>query len=232
MTNLQDYWRNAWNKAANSENMFVQMGRSSYTPVEFFLTIEEINKNLELNKNDSLLDAGGGAGWISLSVAPFVKEVYLFDYAQEMAVRAIENTKNFSNIKAYQDDLLTLENTKNKKFTKIIVGSVLQYFETYEQIETIFRNLSAVTQTNGLILFTLNPDLEKKQAHIESYKNLNWEKERIEKSLEIEEKRFWLSRIELDKISAKTGFKNIQEIPVNENLWHSTHMFNYLIQKI
>jgi len=36
MKNNEDFWNKFWNEHAGSNNMFVQMGRSSYTPLEFF----------------------------------------------------------------------------------------------------------------------------------------------------------------------------------------------------
>jgi hypothetical protein len=60
---------------------------------------------------------------------------------------------------------------------------------------------------------------------------LNWSRERIEKSLQMEEKRLWFSPNELQKLALDTGFKNFQETQSDESLWQSTHMFNFILER-
>jgi len=63
MHNIRNFWKTLWNEHADSDNMFVQIGRSNYTPLEFFLMIRDICKGLNLEKTDIVLDIGGG-GWL------------------------------------------------------------------------------------------------------------------------------------------------------------------------
>ena len=231
MNSNLEFWKKHWVETSKSDNMFVQMGKSSYTAVDFFLTIDDIVRYMKFNETDTLLDAGGGAGWVSLSIAPYVKEAFVFDYSEELVEKAKVNILNFHNIQAYVDDLLLFKNTKACKFSKIIVGSVLQYFDNYEQIERIFQNLYAALSSGGKAILTLNPDFDLKSAHIASYERLNWDKDRILKSLEIEEKRMWLKVERLDEIASKIGFSKFYTTPISQNLWHSTHMFNYMLEK-
>lgn len=228
MDNIRNFWKKLWNEYAESDNMFIQSGRSSYTPLEFFLMIRDICKGLNLERNDIVLDVGGGAGWISMCISPFVKEILLFDYAEKMLEKANELTSYFGNICVIYDDILSMEKVKDRKYNKVIVGSVLQYLEDYSQIEIALYNIYNVMLPKGIAIFTHNPDVRKKEAHIKSYNRLNWNKERIKRSLEMEEKRFWLGINKIKQISFKAGFSKCYEIPINSKLWQSTHMFDFV----
>ncbi len=227
------FWRNVWNEKALDDNIFVQIGRSSYTPVEFFLMIKDIQKVLNLKNTDIVLDAGGATGWVSIAISPFVKKVYMFDYSDNMIKRATEYTKNFNNIVVYQDDLLYIENTKklNVKFDKVIVGSVLQYFNDYNEVEKVIKNIYDVMKNGGKGLFYHNPDVNKKEEYIESYNRLNWGESDIKKALEYENRRLWLDFNKIKDICETIGFKQIKYLKIDENLVQSKHMFDFLVVK-
>jgi predicted TPR repeat methyltransferase len=231
MENLKEYWKTLWNERAESNNIFVQTGRSSYTPIEFFLMIRDIGKALNFEKEDIVLDAGGGAGWISACISPFVKEITLFDYAEEMVSKARELSVHFSNIRVEHDDICLMEKVKDKKYKKVIVSSILQYLEDYGKLETSLYNIHSVMLPKGKALFTHNPDMRKKETHITSYNRLNWSKERIKQALEMEQKRLWLDISKIKKIASKIGFSKCYKVPINPELWQSTHMFDFVVEK-
>jgi len=231
---IKEFWKKIWNEHAESKNMFVQIGRSSYTPLEFFLMVKDISNALKFEKNDIVLDAGGGAAWISIAISPFAGKIYLFDYADKMMEKAKENIKHFDNIiEAYVDDIEFMGKTKGLgiAFDKIIISSVLQYFSSYDSIRKILRNIFEVLKNNGKAIVTHNPNIAKKKAHIKSYHCLNWDSKRIQKALEMEEKRFWMDIKKIKEIASKIGFTKCCEVPINSNLWQSTHMFDFLLQK-
>jgi SAM-dependent methyltransferase len=225
-----DFWKQLWNEKAKHESVFVQIGRSSYTPLHFFLMVKNICDSLHLNKDDIVLDAGGGVGWVSMYVSPFVKEVVLFDYAEEMVSRARELASYFNNICVEQDDLLTMNKVRNK-YTKVIISSVLQYLENHDQVKTVLSNIHDVMVSGALAIFTHNPDLRKKEAHIKSYDRLDWDKERIKHGLEMEDKRLWLDINQVERIACEVGFSMCYEVPINPKLWQSTHMFDFVTEK-
>jgi predicted TPR repeat methyltransferase len=231
MDDVREFWRKVWNEKATSDSMFVQIGRSSYTPLEFFLMIRDIADALKIEKEDVLLDAGGGVGWVSMCVSPFVSEITLFDYAEEMVNKARETTKYCGNIRVFLDDLLIMEKVRDKKYTKTIVGSVLQYLENYEQVETSLLNTYTVMSPRARAVFTHNPDIRKKENHFKSYDRLNYGKERLKKALDMEEMRLWLDITKIKGIASKIGFSNCYETPINARLWQSTHMFDFVVEK-
>lgn len=230
MDNIRNFWKRLWNECADSDNMFVQIGRSSYTPLEFFLMIRDICKGLNLEKTDIVLDVGGGCGWVSIYISPFVKEIVLFDYAEKMVEKASKSTSYFDNIHVTHDDILSMKKVKDRKYNKVIVSSVLQYLEDYSQIEIALCNTYSIMLSKGIAIFSHNPDVRKKEAHIKSYSKVNWDKEKIKQALEMEEKRLWLDIKKIKEIASKIGFSRCYEVPINPNLWQSTHMFDFIVE--
>ena len=86
-------------------------------------------------------------------------------------------------------------------------------------------------QPKGMAVVTHNPDIRKKEQHIDSYSRLNWDTERIKKGLEMEKKRFWLDVDIIKKIASEIGFSKCYETPINPKLWQSTHMFDFVVEK-
>lgn len=231
MESIREFWKKVWNEGATSNNMFVQIGRSSYTPLEFFLMIKDIGNALKFQKEDIILDAGGGVGYVSMCMSPFVKEITLFDYAEEMVNKAKELAKYFGNIRVFLDDLLSMEKVKDKGYNKVIVGSTLQYLDNYESVERALSNIYDVMLPKGKAIFTHNPDMRKREKHIKSYDKLDWGEERIKEALEMEEMRLWLDINKIKEIASKTGFSKCYEVSINPKLWQSTHMFDFVMVK-
>ena len=81
MKNMKETWRDMWDEIVKSDNMFVQIGRRSYSTLDFFLMIKDICNSLDFDKNDIVLDVGGGVGWTAIAISPFVKKIILFDFS-------------------------------------------------------------------------------------------------------------------------------------------------------
>ena len=231
MKSVREFWKKVWNEKAKSDNIFVQIGRSSYTPLEFLLMLKDIVDVLEFQSEDVVLDVGGGVGWTSMYISPYVKEITLFDYAEEMVNKAKEKTKHFGNIRVFLDDLLYMGKVRDRRYNKVIVGSVLQYLENYEQVEKALYNVYDVMLPRGKVMFLHNPDVRKKEAYIKSYNGLNWSQERVKKALEGEEMRLWLDIRKVEEAAYKFGFSKCYETPINPKLWQSTHMFDLAVEK-
>jgi len=230
MESVRDFWRKLWNQHATSDNMFVQIGRSSYTPLEFALVVRDICKALDFEKEDVVLDAGAAVGWMSIFISPFVKKIVMFDYAEEMVNKAKELTAYFDNIHAEHDDILLMKKIDGK-FTKVIAASVLQYLEGNKQVMTALSNIYEVMVPGGKAVFAHHPDLKKKEAHLDSYNRLDWDKEKIKQALEMEEKRLWFDIAEISEMATKIGFSKCYESSINAKLWQSTHMIDFVVEK-
>ena len=120
-------WNNFWEKKAK-EDFIKSTGKTSSRKQDFFLYIYYIVKNLKgINKNDIILDVGGGSGSLTYCMSPLVKKFYSFDFSKKMIIKSVKLNKNNKNTKIFQDNILSMNNKiiRKKNFTKIIVGSVL-----------------------------------------------------------------------------------------------------------
>lgn len=231
MENKREFYKNLWNEHANSDNMFIQTGRSSYTLLEYFIMLEGINQALQVGREDVLLDVGGATGYMSMFFSSFVKQIVVFDFAEDMVRKAKNLVEPFGNIAVYQDDILEMHNIPKQEYSKVVVGSVLQYLENLEQVKVAMQNIYKVMKSGGKAVLTQNPDLKKKERHILSYERLDWSRERINESLELEEARLWLDMDIVKRLAEEIGFSKCYEWPINERLWHATHMFDFVLEK-
>jgi len=227
-------WQEFWDKKSE-KNDFESMGRSSSSFKELFIYIDSICRALgDISKNDVILDLGGGKGYISMALSPFVEYTVLIDFSNKMVERAISETSSFKNIDVFQDSLPKLKNVRGKSliFTKIIVGSVLQYLDNYDEIKTSFYNLYNVLEDGGKLFITHNPDLSKKESFLNSYNKLDWTKEKIAAAIEFEEnERFWIDYNILEKEAKSVGFSKCLSLEIPSLLFQSTHMFDLLLIK-
>ena len=225
-------WNKFWDSKA-TEDFIASSGKTSSRKEDFFLYIFYIIKNLKgLNREDIVLDVGAGAGYLSYCISPLVKKLYSFDFSKKLLIKSKLLNKNRKNIEIYHDNILFMNETfrKKKVFNKIIVGSVLQYLKNYDEIEKVFQNLNNISSTKSLILFTHNPDKIKKSSFIKTYKNLNWHKKKLERSLKMENQRFWLDYKKIKILADKNGFKS-KKIKIDKKFFQSTHMFDLLIER-
>lgn len=220
-------WLNLWNQKANTENYFTQTGRgNSFTMYQFLLYIQDVNNSLGLSKSDIFLDAGGGPGWTTFHLAPFVAEVTMFDYSHEMIKKARKQAKQFPNVYIYQDDILKMKHIKGE-FDKVLVGSILQYLNNMDEVETAMQNIYNVMKTGGRALFTHNPDLMKKDEHIKAIKRKNGKE-----ALKQENERLWINPLSIEHCAInRIGFSKYSFPPINPQIWQSGHMFDFLIVK-
>ncbi len=223
-------WEKLWDQKSNKNHM-AAMGRSSYDLSDFLKYSSDVIKNLRpFNNNINFLDCGGGSGIFSWIIYPFVKKIFLIDFSDKFTKLAKHRFKKQNKIKIYKKDIRNIKFGKNIKFDRILFGSVLQYLNSHQEIENLFKALNFISKKNVKILFTHNPDILRKKNHLNSYKKLNWNKKRIIKVKKIENLRLWLNFKILKKISKDNNFK-IKKINIDKNLYGSNHMFDFLIYK-
>jgi len=227
-------WKEHWNKKSD-ENDFSSMGRDSYSTIELFIYIKSICKAFErFHENDTLLDVGGGKGFLSMAISPYVKSITLIDFSDAMIKNASVLTTEFKNIYVHEDRLPGLKKIQYQKkvFSKILVGSVIQYLNDYNDIESSFCNLSKVCEEKGKILFTHNPDISKKKFFINSYYGLDWPQHKLQKAIDFEENdRFWLDYDILKDLAYAAGYKKCERISIPPKLFQSSHMFDFILSK-
>ena len=221
-------WLKMWDEKANTENYFTQTGRGkSFTMYEFLLYIQDVNNNLHLCKGDNLLDIGGGSGWVSMHLSPWVNSIIMIDYSDKMIEKAGKQVTAFENIKVFYGNVLNIRNWDfryEKGFNKILVGSVFQYLANMDEVRTALQNIYNVMKPGGKCLLTHNPDLNKKESHIASMLQ-------TEETLQQENARLWINPQEMMYMSLKAGFSECLIKQINPLIWQSTHMFDMLVIK-
>ena len=231
MHNKKNIWQTIW-KNLSKKDEFTSMGRSSYLLKDFFrYSIDSLENLNPISKNTIFLDCGGGTGLYSWILYPFVNKIYLIDFNKDMIMLAKKRFKNQKKIKIFRQDIRKIKFNDKVKFDRVIFGSVLQYLNNYLEIDNIFLNLKKLTKKNSKILFTHNPDIEKKNIHLKSYKKLNWGKKKINDALKNENVRFWIDFKQIKKLAKKNGFKIKDKIKINKSLYGNTHMFDFLIYR-
>lgn len=229
-----EQWNEHWNKTAKLDDPFAAVGRSNYGWQDMFVHLKDICGHFSsIDRNDILLDAGGGIGMQAMYFATQVSHVDLFDYSENMIKKARELCQDFDNINSYVDDLRGFENTKKlgRSYTRSILGAVLQYMNDYDEIQMVFDSLYEVMAEDGVSVITHNPDEDKKTAQIATYEDLDLDKEAYDEAMTHEERRFWLNRQSLLELAKKSGFSSREIVDINPSLRQSLHMFDMVITK-
>lgn len=216
-------WLKIWQNKAKTDNFLTQTGRgNSFNLDKFLLYMQDVNNSLKLDKSDTLLDIGGASGWISLWLLPFVKSVTIFDYSKEMISKAQRQAAGFDNITIFQDDILTMTKVEGT-YSKVLVGSVLQYLKNMDEVETALKNIYNVIKPGGIALFSHNPDAREKESHLATVKPEN---------MQMELERLWINPNDMWNIAMnKIGFTEYKITPINPLIWQSSHMFDMVMVK-
>ena len=227
-------WLNYWNKKAD-EIEFNSMDRSAYSLRELFIYIDSIKKAVgEFKDNDIILDIGSGVGYTTVVFHSFVKKIYLADFSIKMVQRAKSEMSYFGNMVIYQDSLPDMKNTKEKriKFSKIIVGSVIQYLKNYNEVKYAFSNLHSIMEPEGILLVTHTPDITKKKSFLKTFQRLEWPEDKIKSAIHYENAiRFWFDFNKLLELAKKAGFSKCEKQIIPNELFQSKSMFDMVLRK-
>lgn len=120
------------------------------------LPAEEFFKFLQLNKEDDLLDLGAGAGYISLSIANYVKKVVALDFDKDV-LDYLENKakdKGITNIETAAGDFKAMPLASNK-FDKAVASISLH---EVTPLSLVLSEIHRVLKDEGIFLCI---DLEK-----------------------------------------------------------------------
>ena len=95
-------WKKYWNKKSTCGPL-ASTGRSGSSISDLYLYLNStINSLGGISEKDTILDAGGGAGYISMILSPFVKKIYPVTSA-----RSVGSILIFPHIKAFSHALLS-----------------------------------------------------------------------------------------------------------------------------
>ena len=81
-------WKSYWDNKSECGPL-ISTGRSGSSISDLHLYLSNTISSLGgVNKKDTILDAGAGAGYISMMLSPRVKKIYLCDYSKKMIKKA------------------------------------------------------------------------------------------------------------------------------------------------
>lgn len=165
MRNWVNYW-NEFPKSVGEKDFYRQVGKTKNgKPIshkQFQRLITQIIEQLEIGKQDTVLDLCCGNGLITFNTAKYCDYIVGIDYSDRLIKIALKFHKS-DNIKYINSSILDITSEKisiKKPFTKVYMYEALQHFEVEElgKILTVIKNVSV---PNVKIFFGSIPDLHK-----------------------------------------------------------------------
>lgn len=230
-------WRKHWQTypVLFSETDFLsQVGKTvrgkpiGFTQVESILS--SILSNLNLNKDDSVIDICCGNGFITGNLAKNCRIIDGIDYSEYLI--DIAKRHNCPKNSCYtchslfdiEDNIDTLI---NKPYDKVLMYEALQHFQTYDIIK-ILKIIKKITHDNSIILFGSIPDIQKKWLFYNTpdrRRKYFQKNERGDESIGV-----WWEKMELLFAAEMVGF--ICEFRNQPDILHTAHYrFDLVLKK-
>jgi len=116
-------------------------------------------KTLEIfnyNEKHTVLDIGCGNGDFAKKISNKVGQVYCLDTSQEFINLCKINVANKNNVKIFKlsKDYTNLSFLKNVKFSIIIANSVVQYYESQDEIVDLVKSVKKIALKNAHFLIS------------------------------------------------------------------------------
>ena len=108
------------------------------------------------NKKHTVLDIGCGNGDFAKKISSKVGHVYCLDTSQEFVNLCKINVANKNNVKIFKlsNDYTNLSFLKNVKFSIIIANSVVQYYESQEEIVDLVKSVKKIALKDAYFLIS------------------------------------------------------------------------------
>jgi len=113
-------------------------------------------KIFNYNEKHKVLDIGCGNGDFAKKISNKVGQVYCLDTSQEFINLCKINVANKNNVKIFKlsKDYTNLSFLKNVKFSIIIANSVVQYYESQEEIVDLVKSVKKIALKNAHFLIS------------------------------------------------------------------------------
>lgn len=226
----QELWKKHWAEKSMEKDPFVASGASNFAkdPFEFLDNLYCISNNLNITKQDRLLDIGCGTGLYCVALSNWANQVRAFDYIPRLVDRAKENTKSYSNIEIKKGDILKIP-FRDKSFNKILINSVIQYLEHLASVKKALIEVKRVLKKNGLVFISLIPEDKQKKKYLEGIENLDLPKDKKKEIYKKNNAALWFNKKDLTALINSLNFK-VSEKKVPARLYQSNHMFSLLLK--
>jgi len=146
---IMDYWKNFWQNYRiipinNKNDLLYQVGKTVHKKVihedQFQILTQEILDNLDVNKDDNVLDLCCGNGVITYELSKYANYVYGIDFSQPL-IKNARKYKSNHNISYLCHDARQLDQIStflaNKGVTKILLYDAIGYLTTHEFVQLL-----------------------------------------------------------------------------------------------
>lgn len=224
-----NYWIDFWNKnnIINKNNVHEKVGRTiKGVPIkeeQWKDVINDLENQLELNKNDDVLDIAAGSGALSIPFSKIVNSVIAVDISEKL----INDLNGIENIKTILADARSIE-FNEAQFSKIILYFALQHFSEKETM-LLFKKIYKWLKPGGFFYIGDIPDSDKK---FEFFNNRERESAYFNSILTDEPIiGTWFNKEFLEKLGIFIGFKQATLIEQPEEYINAHYRFDILLRK-
>lgn len=206
VTMRSEYWKKNWDTSAEEkDDIRLVSGWGNRKFQEMLFAINDVSKKLDLTSEDTLLDAGCGAGIFEIAFTHWIREIEAVDFSSEMVKLAKKQTIDFPNVNIQRANIKNLP-YKNKYFNKILVNSVIQYLENMEEVNQAIHELHRIVKNDGILCLSLIPDADKKEDFLNGFYYLGLPEDQIKDRIEKNSNIIWFSKDSLVDLLEKSGF--------------------------
>jgi 2-polyprenyl-3-methyl-5-hydroxy-6-metoxy-1,4-benzoquinol methylase len=157
-------------KEISNDEMYLLSGRYKFTTKKYKFICEDIATKLEINKTDDIFDIGTGDGKIIASLAQKSKSATTIDSPE--IINKIPQKKKIKYLKGN----ISYEAIKiKKKFDKILVYSVIQYFYNLNEVNKFINLCLKLLKDKGYLLIgdIPNADMNIRYQNTKEFKRLS-----------------------------------------------------------
>lgn len=221
-------WKRMWNAVAFGNDPYDQMGRVGWTLPHFVSLIAELTRQAKLGPDSRVLDLGGGAGWVSASLAPFVQQVTVVDFAEAQVARAAAAVGSglFPNMAVRHGDVRALADLGDGCVNRVLCVGVLQYLDDLDDVSAALNAIHRVLEPGGLALIGHNPEASKRAQWTAAHQE-GWDDPRKE----LETHRLWFDEGQLAQLAADKGLSGYRELPIHPMFPGSEFMNSFVVFK-
>jgi|LauGreDrversion4_1035100.scaffolds.fasta_scaffold44645_2 2-polyprenyl-3-methyl-5-hydroxy-6-metoxy-1,4-benzoquinol methylase len=183
----------------------------------------KVSVQLELKKEDKLLDICCGNGALTKLLLPYCDEIVAVDFSEKL----IDNAKQFGSNRIQFICENATEFSLNQSFDKVLLYFSFQYFESYEEGKQVITNLIKHARSGAIILIG---DITDKRHFFNYYnspkKLFHWIKQRLINKNDMG--KFWHPN-ELLKICDEL---NVEGTVIKQELWqpYAHYRFDFIIK--